>query len=152
MNGNNENPVYALYEAITGELINREPSLALRTSASMGRLRQEFVPEKRQYFTAVLENHILDRTRSAVLVIEAAGADCLLRLCCPLRQEEYNRLAGLNYTPPLRSKLYLSVGLSDDDPPYAWSSVRLSAHSGVMDVLEALRVLGRELETYLRKE
>jgi len=145
---NKENPVRSLYEAITGEIQNREPPLALRTSARKGRWRQELVPDKR-YFTAVLENHILDKTQSAVLAIEAAGDDCLLRLCCPLTPEEYTRLAGLDYVPVLRSKIYLSVGLSDDDPPYAWASVKLSARSGVMDVLEALRVLVRELERLL---
>lgn len=147
---NKENPVRALYEAITGEIQNREPPLALRTTARKGRWRQELVPDKR-YFTAVLENHILDRTQSAVLAIEAAGDDCLLRLCCPLTPEEYCRLAGLNYAPVLRSKIYLSVGLSDDDPPYAWASVRLPARSGVMDTLEALRTLGRELEAFVSK-
>lgn len=145
---NNENPVRALYEAITGEIQNREPPLALRTTAGRGRWRQELVPDKR-FFTAVLGNHILDKTQSAVLAIEAAGDDCLLRLCCPLTPEEYTRLAGLNYAPVLRSKIYLSVGLSDDDPPYAWASIRLPARSGVMDALEALRVLGRELERLL---
>ena len=103
-----------------------------------------------QHYICVLDNHILERTRSVVLIAQSA-ADCyLLKFCCPLARSEYERLAALDYIPVLRGKHYLTVGL-DRSQSYAYSAVRVPLYGSVVDWLCALGVLGRELERLLKE-
>jgi hypothetical protein len=46
--------------------------------------------------------------------------------------------------------VYLSVGLSQSvGVPYAWVEVKLSQYSSVIDLFDALFVLGKELDKFL---
>jgi hypothetical protein len=71
----------------------------------------------------------------------------LLRFCCPIQPKVHRALAALDYAPPVRSRWHLSVGLGS--AIYAYSAIRLTPHSSVMDLFDALHVLGRELEAFL---
>ncbi len=139
-----------LHAALTAELERRKPFLSLRTLSDGDRQRQGLALTGARHFIAVLENHIMERTASVVFTIELTEECCIMRFCRPLTLKEYDRLAAAGYVPVLRSKVYLSVGLGRSrGVSYAWASVKLSQYSSVIDLFDALFLLGKELERYL---
>jgi hypothetical protein len=99
----------------------------------------------------VLDDHIMEGTASVIFTIEMAEDCCTLRFCRPITLKEHVKLEASGYTPVLRSKVYLSVGLAQSGGVlYAWSAVKLSQYSSVIDLFDALFLLGKELEKYLR--
>lgn len=86
-----------------------------------------------------------------VFTIELAEDGCALRFYRPLTTKEYGRLAASGYAPVLRSGIYLNVGLGRREAvAYAYAEVKLSQYASVIDLFDALFVLGRELEKFLR--
>lgn len=147
---NNDGRIPELYTLLAEELEKRGPYLSPRTRCEWDRRRRQGPAFKTaRYFIAVLENHILDRTVSVVFTIEIAE-DCALRFYRPLTAKEYGRLAASGYAPVLRSGIFLSVGLGQSGVvPYAYSEVKLSQYAGVIDLFDALPLLGGELEKFL---
>lgn len=92
----------------------------------------------------------MEGTASVIFTIEMAGDCCMLRFCKPITLKEHVRLEASGYAPVLRSKVYLSVGLGQSGGTlYAWSAVKLSQYSSVIDLFDALFLLGKELEKFL---
>ena len=143
----NETITRELYEALVRQLEN-SPLVLAQTLSRFERNRRKLAHARRKHFICLLDRHILEQTRSVVLVIEYTGDYYMLKLCCPLTKDEYDRLAALNYVPILREKHYLTVGL-ESSYPHAYSAIRLSIRSSVMDLFDSLFVLCRELENLL---
>ena len=137
-----------LYRKLENELRNRPPVYSLRTLSAMDRQRQGLALTNNRYFITILERHILEASQSVVFFIDVTEDYYLLQMCCPLKEVRYRELAAIGYVPRLRSKLMLAVGL-DSDPPYAYSSIKLSPYSSVIDLFDGLFVLKRELELFL---
>jgi hypothetical protein len=113
------------------------------------RQRQGFALTNARYFITVLDDHIMEGTASVIFTIEIAEDCCTLRLCRPITLKEHVKLEASGYTPVLRSKVYLSVGLAQSGGVlYAWSAVKLSQYSSVIDLFDALFLLGKELERF----
>jgi len=138
----------SLYRKLMNELRNRQPVYSLRTHSTKDRQRQGLALTNSRFFITILERHILDTAQSVVFFIEITEDYYLLQMCCPLKEVRYRELAAIGYVPRLRSKLMLAVGL-DSDPPYAYSSIKLSPYSSVIDLFDGLFVLKRELELFL---
>ena len=138
-----------LYRKLENELRNRPPVYSLRTLSARDRQRQGLALTNNRFFITTLERHILDRAQSVVFFIEATEDYYLLQMCCPLKEAQYRELAASGYVPKLRSKLMLSIGL-ENDPPNAYSSIKLSPYSSVIDQFDGLFVLKRELELFLK--
>ena len=146
---NNNVMIPKLYTLLIGELEKHEYFLPQRVLSDGDRQRQGLALTKARYFITVLENHIFERTGSVVFTIEIAQDCYTLRFYRPLRLTEYNRLAASDYAPVLRSKVYLNVGLGRREAAaYAYSEVKLSQYGSVIDLFDALFVLGRELERF----
>ncbi len=150
----NENKMIPrLYDALSAELGRREPYLKLRTLSEGDKQRQGFALTNARYFITVLDDHIMEGTASVIFTIEMAGDCCTLRFCKPITLKEHVRLEASGYAPVLRSKVYLSVGLGQSGGTlYAWSAVKLSQYSSVIDLFDALFLLGKELEKFLCTE
>ena len=147
---NNNVMIPKLYTLLIGELEKHEYFLPQRVLSDGDRQRQGLALTKARYFIAVLENHIFERTGSVIFTIEAEAEGYTLRFYRPLQPKEYDRLAALDYAPVLRSRIYLNVGLGQREAvAYAYSEVKLSQYSSVIDLFDALFVLGRELEAFL---
>lgn len=147
---NNNKLISQLYMALSEELDKRKPFLALRTLSEGDRQRQGLALTNARYFISILENHIMERTGSVVFVIELAEDCCILRFYRPLQQKEYEQLDTSDYVPLLRSKVYLTVGLSRSRGiPYAYSAIKMSQYGSVINMFDALFLLGKELEKYL---
>ena len=114
----------------------------------MDRQRQGLALTNNRYFITILERHILEASQSVVFFIDVTEDYYLLQMCCPLKEPQRRELAAAGYVPRLRSKLMLSVGL-ENDPTYAYSSIKLSPYSSVIDLFDGLFVLKRELELFL---
>jgi hypothetical protein len=139
-----------LRATLADELDKHEHYLSSHALSEGDRQRQGLTLTNARYFISVLENHILKHTASVVFTIELAEDYCILRFCRPLTMKEYDVLLASNYVPMMRSKVYLSVGLSQSGGvPYAWVEVKLSQYSSVIDLFDALFVLGKELENYM---
>jgi len=138
-----------LYRKLENELRNRPPVYSLRTLSTIDRQRQGFALTNNRFFITILERHILEASQSVVFFIEVTEDYYLLQMCCPLKEAQYRELAASGYVPRLRSKLMLSVGL-ESKPPYAYSSIKLSPYSSVIDLFDGLFVLKRELELFLK--
>ncbi|MDR1704988.1 MAG: hypothetical protein LBS19_09960 [Clostridiales bacterium] len=148
---NNDNTTISkLYAALSGEMERREPFLKLQISGSGDRQRQSFAPIATRYFITVLDNHIMEATVSVILTIALAEDYCILRFCKPVTLKEHVKLEAAGYAPVLRSKVYLSVGLGQSGGVlYAWSAVKLSQSSSVIEMFDMLFLLGKELEKFL---
>lgn len=139
-----------LYAALSTELSRREPYLRFRTLSEGDRQRQGLALADTRHFIAVLENHILERTASVVFSIELTEDCCTLRFCRPVTQKEHDQLEASGYVPRLSSKVYLSVGTGTSGGIlYAWAAVKISQYSSVIDLFDALFLLGKELEKLL---
>ena len=145
---NNNKKIEGLYAALKEQMDNKPPVLAMRTLSLFDRERQGLAATQGRYFISVLDRHIMERAYSVVFVVEVTDDFYLLKLCCPLTAAEYKKLAALKYTPLLRSKYYLTVGL-EQSYPHAYSAIRLSPYSSAIDVFDALFLLGRELEAFI---
>ncbi len=147
----NENKMIPkLYDALTAELDRREPYLKLRTLSDGDKQRQGFALTNARYFITVLDDHILEGTTSVIFTIELAEDCCTLRFYRPVTLKEHVRLEASCYTPVLRSKVYLTVGLGQSGGVlFACSSVKLSQYSSVIEMFDALFLLGKELDKYL---
>ncbi len=147
---NDNKLIQRLYDALSAELDRREPYLKLRTLSEGDRQRQGLALTNARYFITVLDDHIMERMASVVFTIELAEECCTLRFCKPVTLKEHVKLEASGYAPVLRSKVYLSVGLGQSGGTlYAWSAVKLSQYSSVIDLFDALFTLGKELEKYL---
>jgi hypothetical protein len=147
---NDDKAIPKLYAALSAELDRREPFLRLRTLSEGDRQRQGFALTNARYFITVLDDHINERTASVVFTIELAEDCCTLRFCRPITLKEHVKLETSGYVPQLRSKVYLSVGLGQSGGVlFAWSAVKLSQYSSVINLFDALFLLGKELEKYL---
>lgn len=135
--------------ALIEELEGKEAPLSLRATSMLGGHRQMVIRSERRYFSAVLANHIMDNTQSVVLLMEVSEDAYILRMCCPISDDAHARLSELHYVPPLRSRVYLTVGLGEQ-PHHVWAAARLTPHSSVIDLYDGLHVLKRELERYLK--
>ena len=137
-----------LRDALIDELESRKPYLSLRIPGVLW--RQGAVLAKPRYSIYVLEDHILERTCSVIFTAEVTENHCVLRFCRPLTQKEHEQLTDSRYVPMFRSKTHLTVGLGESgEVPYAYSSVKLLPHGSAVDLLDAMFVLGKELEAFL---
>lgn len=138
----------SLYRKLEDERRNPPPVYSLRTLSAMDKQRQGLALTNNRYFITILERHILEAMQSVVFFIEITEDYYLLQMCCPLKESQRRELAASGYVPRLRSKLMLSVGL-ESGPPHAYSSIKLSPYSSVIDLFDGLFVLKRELELFL---
>ena len=103
-----------------------------------------------KHFIGVLDRHISGNTQSVVFTMETVNNSYLLRFFLPLYGREYKRLLGSRYTPALRSKHYLTVGLGEQAGiRYAYCVLKLPPYCGVGGLLDGMTRMGRELEKYL---
>jgi hypothetical protein len=150
---NDNKMIPRLYAALSDELDRREPFMKLRTLSEGDRQRQGFALTNARYFITVLDDHIMEGTASVIFTIEMAEDCCILRFGRPVTLKEHVKLEASGYTPVLRSKVYLSVGLGQSGGVlYAWSAVKLSQYSSVIDLFDTLFLLGKELERFLSHE
>ena len=148
---NDNRMIPRLYTALSGELDKREPFLSMRTLSEGDRQRQGLALTNARYFITVLDNHIMEGMASVVFIIELTEECCIIRFCKPVTLKEHVKLEASGYAPVLRSKVYLSVGLGQSGGVlYAWSAVKLSQYSSVIDMFDALFTLGKELEKFLQ--
>lgn len=146
----NNDRIPKLYTQLTVELEKRQHHVPQRTLSDGDRQRQGLSLTKARYFITVLENHILERTSSVVFTMEVSPDCYVLRFYSPLTLKDHNRLAASDYTPLLRSKVYLTVGMGKHEAVcYAYAEVKLSQYANVIDLFDALHILGRELEGFL---
>ena len=138
----------ALYGRLEQELRERPAVYSLRTLSAMDKQRQGLALTNNRYFITILERHILEATQSVVFFIEITEDYYLLQMCCPLKEAQRQALAAAGYVSKMRSKWMLAVGL-EQNPAYAYSSIKLSPYSSVIDLFDGLFVLKRELELFL---
>lgn len=141
-----------LYTLLADELEKREPYLSPRTRCEHDRRRRQGPEYKNtRYYIAVLDNHIIEHTVSVVFTIETAE-NCVLRFYSPLQPKECDGLAASGYAPVLRPNVYLSVGLCKRESLcYAYAEVKLSQYASLVDVLDTLHTLGKELEAFIKQ-
>ena len=137
----------SLYKALVRQMDNREPVASVRAPVAFSGQQQKLLLAKDRNAICVLDRHIMERSRSVVFTIEEMDSYYLLSFCCPLDQDEYDRLVALNYVPHLRDRYYLSTGLGQlGHCVYAYASIRISQFSNMTDLLDTLNLLGKELE------
>ena len=141
-----------LYILLDEELKNRTPYLSLRTLSERDRQRQGLALTNTRYFISILEDHIFEHKKSVVFTIEITEDFYVIRFYTVLKKRQYVKMAASNYAPLLRSKIRQSVGLGQGkDIYYAWSEIKLSPYSSVIDLFDAMFLLGKELEKFLIK-
>lgn len=104
--------------------------------------------DAQKYFVAVIDDRVLD---GAVVLSAAATKDaCTLRYCYPIYQTKSMQLAASGYTPMLRFKIPMAVGIDEcGGIPYAYCSAKLPPYGSAVDLFDALVRIGRELEAFL---
>jgi hypothetical protein len=104
--------------------------------------------DTQKHFIAVTNNLVLEN--AAVLSAVVTKDACTLRLCYPLHEAEPIRLADSKYTPLMRSKAPMTVGLDEcNGISYAYCSVKLPPYGSALDYFDAMHRLSGELGAYI---
>lgn len=119
-------------------------------------LLQRFIEENplenlsdKNYFSAVMACHILNRQRPVVIVVDNIRGRANISLSCTLSLQEYERVLEYSYIPILRDRYRVRLNIYDN-PLYASASAELAGSFSIGELTNAFHMLCRELEIYIQ--